>query len=330
MRIAVQPCGDSDATQHYVVTIENPVAIERILTLAPDLERSKRDALLRLGVSHIPVWGVTPGKRRQNLTRWKQLKEGDACLLYRDKRIFAQAKIVLTFQSKSLALGLWKTNKAGDTWECIYLLDDLRPIDVDVVEFNAAAGYKANNIIQGFSVLSGAKADAVTALLEIDPDELVETSDRPSAVEVSEALRKIGVDTDIPIAGKARAEAQILRRHLLGGTSTATCDFCGKQLPTTLLVAAHIKKRASCAPDERTNPRVVMRACRLGCDELYEKGFIVVGETGVIKIHDRARGRSKDLDSKLSELEGVACKAFDAETAQFFAWHREHCPQRFR
>ena len=57
----------------------------------------------------------------------------------------------------------------------------------------------------------------------------------------------------------------------------------GRCLPRGLLVAAHVKPRSECSEEERRDiPHVAMAACLLGCDALYETGYLTVDATGRI------------------------------------------------
>ncbi|WBP92091.1 hypothetical protein [Kitasatospora cathayae] len=61
--------------------------------------------------------------------------------------------------------------------------------------------------------------------------------------------------------------------------------LCGRALPATLLTAAHIKKHAVCTDDEKRDfANIAMLACSLGCDSLYERGYITVTDTGRIQV----------------------------------------------
>ena len=61
-----------------------------------------------------------------------------------------------------------------------------------------------------------------------------------------------------------------------------TCCIYNKKYPVSFLVAAHIKKRAECTLDEKKDfLNIVAPMCKMGCDELYEKGYIGVVDGSV-------------------------------------------------
>ncbi|GAA1270409.1 hypothetical protein GCM10009634_11840 [Saccharothrix xinjiangensis] len=139
-----------------------------------------------------------------------------------------------------------------------------------------------------------------------------------------EALwRRVGLapapsDLDGMTVATYRKEQGELRDLLLGGATGAPCALCGRVLPAELLVAAHIKPRARCGPEERLDlGSVAMLACALGCDRLFELGHLAVDERGAVLASD-------DLPaSHLPFVEGRVARGGE-RSAGYFAWHREH------
>ena len=119
-----------------------------------------------------------------------------------------------------------------------------------------------------------------------------------------------------------RREQAYLRSHLLKGREVAPCDVCGRDLPAALLVAAHIVPRSLLSDAERLNfDAVAMLACGLGCDALFELGYLVVDGMGVL-----ARGRSTAsvaLELAVSQLVGSDRPGHDSDTASSFNRHRD-------
>ena len=121
----------------------------------------------------------------------------------------------------------------------------------------------------------------------------------------------------------ARNEQAYLRKRILDGRRNAACAICGKEYPIELLVVAHIKRRADCSPKEKLDFRGnVVPMCRLGCDELFERGFIAVHPDAVVR---RTAGRPKTpaLTSLLNSLDGLPCDAADERRMAYFTWHRD-------
>ena len=324
MRVAIQPCGDSTARQHYVDTIQNLITAERIRSFLSADQLSVFNACFD---GPVAVWGVTNGKNGSNRRKWEKLRAGDVALLYRDKRIFSYGRVAMTLCNAPLARNLWSAMPDGSTWENMYFFAELQEIEIPIDRYNKALGYKPENIVQGFNVYEGEKANILLSLLEVD-DTQVESEESTSSDPAELQKRLIELQgLDLPSASTARKEGGIFRRHLFGKGASAACHLCGRVLPVDLLVAAHIKRRSSASDQERRNLKIVMSACRLGCDELFEKNYIHVGATGSIEINDLLTSITGDLKSYAQTLLGKVCLAFNTDTADFFQWHREH-PRR--
>ncbi|MHC5559296.1 hypothetical protein [Kocuria sp. U4B] len=118
-----------------------------------------------------------------------------------------------------------------------------------------------------------------------------------------------------------RPEHSQLVDFLKKGHKILRCVLCGRALPVGLLVTAHIKRRADCSDTERVNPHVVMPACALGCNSLYERGFIVVNDAGRIVRGPRSID-APDLAPTLDAVIGRTVLSFSDKNAKFFAAHR--------
>lgn len=320
MRIAVQPCGDSAAKEHFVDTIEKLVPKEKIYPLLTKEQKELFDIYCGEAVA---VWGVTEGKTRQNKTKWQKLKTGDLALLYANKRIFNKGKITLTIHNEELARSLWSVKADGKTWEYIYFLDELQEIDLPIINFNNALRYKPNYIIQGFNVLENENAEAVANLLG-ETEHTLDITIEDTGIDTIQMQLNALEKTDLPSSSKARQESQIFRKYLFGKTRTHACDLCSKELPTRLLVSAHIKPRADCTDVEKRDLNVVFRACTLGCDELFEKSYLIVQSNGVISGTENLDKSTVALKQYASQIIGKICTAFSESNKQYFKWRATH------
>jgi len=317
INIAIQPCGNSDAIRHYQDTILNPVAISRII---PFINNDQQDIIKSLGINEVAVWGVTRGQKAINKNKWDKLNIGDIALLYRNKSIYSQGKIITLLHSKELALELWDVDPSGETWEYIYFLDDLQEIEIPIANFNKALSYKSNYIIQGFNVLTDEKkAQRIVDLLELDIVN-IETQ----TIEDSNLQEKLSAiqETDNTQQTKSRQEQPLLRKHLFQNKRIEKCHLCNNEYPVSMLVAAHIKKRASCDDNERKDLNVVMSACKFGCDELFEKSYININDNG--HIESSKYEENEAIDRYIKQLVGKKCSIFNADNRKYFKWHREH------
>jgi hypothetical protein len=137
-----------------------------------------------------------------------------------------------------------------------------------------------------------------------------------------------GDDSDVEGFNKARAEQQDLRRHLIAGRPSAGCSLCGRELPINLLIAAHIKPRSQCTEVERRDfQTVAMLVCSLGCDALFEWGYITVDDKGIIV--SLRPTTTPHAAQAVTDLLGRACSAHTAATAGHFASHMSLARQRY-
>lgn len=115
-----------------------------------------------------------------------------------------------------------------------------------------------------------------------------------------------------------RLEQAHLRKNLLRGRQTAPCAVCGEQFPARLLIAGHIKPRPECSEEERLDfEHNAMLTCALGCDALYEWGYIVVDAKGRITAGQPAE--TPRIEAAVEALVGRNCTAFTESTAESFA-----------
>lgn len=320
MQLVLQPCGDSDAVEHYVDTIQTPVLIERILPFLPLAERSR--VLAAFGEA-VAVWGVTPGKNGVNANKWMRMQLGDVALLYRDKRFFFKGEIAYKIHSPELARELWQERADGVTWEYAFFLTDLEEVDIDVARFNEAAGYKTTNIIQGFNVLAPDHSDTILEALDIAPT-VGAMLPAESEVQIARtALENLQGALDLPASTRRRAEQALLRKILLGGRRVEACAICARTLPVDLLVIGHIRKRHSCDGTQKRDEANAMPVCLLGCDKLFENGYIHVDGAGLIQASNGWL-RLPPLDQVVSALVGKKCLAWNNRSAPYFKWHLEH------
>lgn len=168
-------------------------------------------------------------------------------------------------------------------------------------------------------------ADAA-GMLQLIGSDAIPDEDSPSAAA---DFTWTGESTSIIRATLARREQTALRQHLLTGAAHGTCALCGRELPSELLVAAHIVPRHRLTDDERRAlNRVAMLACVLGCDALFELGYIGVDNSGTVQTLSNPEG--SDLAAFVNGFSGHRCTAHSAATAAGFAEHYAHASSRRR
>lgn len=158
-------------------------------------------------------------------------------------------------------------------------------------------------------------------IASVDVDEDFSGDDFESAIQLLEELDEAAPLDDRRMVA-VRMEQGFIRQQLFKGKQEQRCTICGHPLPVDLLRAAHIKRRASCSPDERRDyQHNVVPMCTLGCDELFERGYIVV-QGGYV-----ASGRRDQLTPKvadyISTVVGRPCIAYYRGSGHYFDWHAE-------
>jgi hypothetical protein len=125
------------------------------------------------------------------------------------------------------------------------------------------------------------------------------------------------------VLAAVRKEQAKLRKRKFSGQLEIVCELCGRVLPVRTVRAAHIKRRSHLHFPDHLNIANIMAACTLGCDELFEHGYIYVDRHGGIRATSRCAGYPAIVDFFERELSGKACAAHRAESERFFAYHRK-------
>lgn len=167
-RVILQPSGNKDAREHYENTIQRPVPFDL-------LNRHLNDNHMRVLESYysdkqVPTWGVTPGKNNVNHKKWGKVQVGDVTLFSSNGHIFASGVVTHKLHHKELAAELWGYDKTGQTWEYIYFLDEIKSHSIPYIEFNNAAGYDENYVIQGFNVLKEELSERILTWFDLKKD----------------------------------------------------------------------------------------------------------------------------------------------------------------
>ncbi|NQW87669.1 MULTISPECIES: hypothetical protein [unclassified Frigoribacterium] len=130
--------------------------------------------------------------------------------------------------------------------------------------------------------------------------------------------------TDAEVITSIRKEQGALRSFLLKGRAAAPCAICTLILPTSMLIAGHIVPRAQLSDEQRHDYRsVAMLVCLLGCDALFESGYIVVTEDG--HVMPGASANDPVLKAEIQRRVGGTSTAWTSHTAPMFRQHaRQH------
>lgn len=321
-KVILQPCSSNSAKKHFNNTIEQAVSITRIEKY---LLHESVTILKEIAVNNkIRVWGVTPGKKRQNEAKWARIEVGDIALFAANKRIFASAVVTHKIHNRELSIALWGETSEDETWEYVFFVDELKSQDINYEDFNLIVGYAQNNNIQGFNVLDNEKSQKIlehfdmysmTYQKDIEEEEYIQT--------VNESETEWGKDMDQLILSTRRVEQSYLRNYLFGQNKVARCSICNKKFPIDLLVAAHIKKRSHCTHVEKLDYKNnVVPMCKLGCDDIFEKGYITINDGTILR--NALKIVTEDLDNYICKIENSKYLKYSDQNKKYFDWHRKY------
>ncbi|MFJ8920995.1 hypothetical protein ACIREK_16155 [Streptomyces sp. NPDC102415] len=201
----------------------------------------------------------------------------------------------------------------------IDLLADEANVAGETLGDQAAEALRLSANKQGSALVypgTAALAQFVTELPTTDEGEQQQLSDEP------EAVTHAGADSAL-VEVLVRREQSKLRNKMLDGADTFTCALCGRHLPVRFIRAAHIKRRSQASREERLQLSNIMPACLLGCDELFEHGYIHVTENGHVAVSGKA-GEHLALKEAADQLAGNPVGGYSEHRAPYFAWHRNN------
>ncbi len=193
--------------------------------------------------------------------------------------------------------------------------------DIPYERFNRIVGYKPNYIIQGFNVLDESKSDNVIFSFDLSSSIYyppVSKGDFEKAVKEFDPTKPLDSEAKVQV----RNEQAYLRKYLFHDKKISTCAICGRELPVDLLVTAHLKKRAECTGEEKLDLNIVVPMCSLGCDALYEKGYIAVSNTKKIRTY-QPPSLPTNLIEYLNVLDGNICSIHNDKNSKYFEWHEK-------
>ncbi|MGG2838126.1 hypothetical protein [Pseudomonas aeruginosa] len=320
MQLVLQPCSSNDAYDHYLNTIDRLVETSRIL---PYLDEDDRADFKRTFPEAVAVWGVTQGKKAVNEKKWHQMDVGDVALFYRKKEFFRRGTIAYKKRLPELARQLWETPPGEQPWEFVYFLTDLEPIQISILDYNQVAGYNPANIVQSFTVHYPELSARIIEELGLESSTGGVLTSVHDVEAAKEAFKHLGDELDVPAAVKRRKEQALLRTILLSNKASECCALCGRDLPVDLLVIGHIRKRHSCPPEMKKDLANVMPVCLLGCDRLFENGYVFIDSTGTIQ-QGPALKIVPSIQGVVSSLVGRKCLAWKEDAVPYFEWHRNH------
>lgn len=155
------------------------------------------------------------------------------------------------------------------------------------------------------------------AIIENDTD-YYENIKTPSLSEYNKLVEADNLDN--VTVSTSRKEQKFLRDNLFKNKSIDTCCICHNSYPIQFLTAAHIKKRSKATIEERKDfENIVAPMCNLGCDDLYERGYISVKD-GVV-ISNSLKHATGDLKDYINKIINNKCLIWNESNKKYFEWH---------
>ncbi|WP_019630188.1 hypothetical protein [Actinomadura atramentaria] len=329
MKVMFQPARlkTKSVKKHYEDTVLNPVDLDANADLLGEEDLRILQELSPAG--RAVMWGMTPGKGGVNVSRYEKLERGDYVFFYGDKRLYLGGSISHLFRNAELADRLWGRDDDGRTWECMYSLTDVRGCKIPFSEIRPLLSRIKSDrfFVQNPYVVDGEDAERVADFAGVDivdsPGFDLADDYASAAAPKQPRLPAVDRDFDRRVDATRRVEQGALKKYLLPGDE-GECALCGRILPREVLWAAHIKKRSECTDRERGDmPNIAMLACNLGCDIVYEKGFVAVDDGGAVLVSPLVR--HDHLKEHIERyLRGRVVSWWNPERADYFAWHRNH------
>lgn len=320
-RVIVQPARNAESVKNYAKTVERPISLS---TTGRHLGAQDQAELTRLHpAGGVPVWGTTAGENGQMETRWNRVSTGDIVLFTGRNEVFKVATVTHKFRSAGLADELWEkkvtANNRNASWEFMYSFN--QPVEASISYDQIKRALNGLPFpTREFSVLNEDQSDRILAYLE-------SVSSTPPPLPSPAATRRVVREFDemeSEYRAKRRVEQSYLRQYLLSGAK-GECWLCGRIFAAEFLVAAHIKKRSQCTAEEKADiPAIAMLACKFGCDEVYERGMVVVGQQGKIAATRRLADPSARTYVE-EHLKGrcIANWADKSPSHRYFSEHKE-------
>jgi hypothetical protein len=141
----------------------------------------------------------------------------------------------------------------------------------------------------------------------------------PNNVKRQNQLERLAV-LDKDVITRRRTEQYLLREYLFDGADNGNCAICSKRYPISFIAAAHIKQRAKCTEEEKRDIHVVMPACHLGCDRLFESGYIVIRK-GMVIAKFQSAPTTPSLVEYMRAIDGRKCDYYNDKNDKYFKAH---------
>ncbi|MEU0507272.1 hypothetical protein [Nocardia sp. NPDC005998] len=324
MRVALLPANPKNLAvrKRFEATVESKVRFDEHADL---LDTDTLARLLRIfpdGAAR--MWAVVPGLGNVNVGKWSKLRAGDPVTFYGDKRLYSASHVALSFRNADLAERLWKREeKTGQTWEYMFALAERRTISVPIEEVRDALGWGPKATVMGITVVDDHRAINLADLINLAPAPAFADDSSSGDATGRPSIAPEG-PTDGTRVSSWRREHPALKRRLVELAGNV-CALCGRTLPPEFLVGAHIKKRWRCTDDERKDfDNIGMLACVLGCDSLFERGYVGVADGGALLVSNAVNASAEVRKHVDVYLRGRKSHWWTGSRQPYFGWHLDH------
>jgi hypothetical protein len=223
--VFVVPAGDRAAGENLERTIRKPVPLGHLR----GLDRSVL-ARARRAPGGVYAWGAKAGARESNVGKWRAMEPGDWTLFYLDKRFPVAGRVLAPQRSPTVAKQLWGADASGETWECMYLLDELRWIEAPRLETHAALGYADPDFYpRGFTRVDRSIDPRYASIEEM----LADLMGIGEALDRAVGAAKIGDDSAVATAIDPlveRMSEKALREAIAGRSGSSTPKVIAAQI----------------------------------------------------------------------------------------------------
>lgn len=140
----IAPAAGPEAQKHLDATVRQRVPLAALDGLSETALKLAAEA-----PDGVAAWGTRPGRNNVNVGTWLSMDPGDWVLFYFERQFPLCGRVLVREQSSIAADRLWGSDDSG-TWEYMYLLDELREIDVPRPLALQALDYEEGFFPRGF------------------------------------------------------------------------------------------------------------------------------------------------------------------------------------
>jgi predicted restriction endonuclease len=311
MHLIVFPTSAKRQYLNYIKTVEYSVSLDKFYeSLKPD----EKNFFKKDNKNNFHIWATLDGPNQVFKKLWEKSTINDECIFYRSKTFFSKAKIIYKFRNEKTALKIWGRGHEGQVYKNIYVLNEIKNISIESHTLTDFIPAMKNGILTSMQLIN-LNTNLKNALKD-------KAKEKNNYHLYQNKLNELSSLLDMPIRSKRRIEHRILSEYLFGNSKKSKCAICSKIYPNEIMVTAHIKKRSKSNTKEKKDLNIVMPVCKIGCDELFEQGYIYVDNNGCIRINE-AKNISDDLMNYLKNIDNKKCYFYNDYNKKFFKSHRE-------